>query len=47
MGAAFSLFNNAIQFTYGANLHTEQDRMYWGVGISFVNLSTKVASLVK
>ncbi|HSB13973.1 MAG TPA: hypothetical protein VLE22_05910 [Bryobacteraceae bacterium] len=47
LGVQFSLFNNILQFTYGANLHVEQDRQYWGIGISFVNLTSKVASLIQ
>lgn len=47
LGVQFSLFNNILQFTYGANLHVEQDRQYWGIGISFVNLTTKVAGLIQ
>ncbi|MCI0623916.1 MAG: hypothetical protein L0387_20045 [Acidobacteria bacterium] len=46
LGIQTSLFHNIIQFTYGANLHATQDRTYFGIGISFIQLGTKIASLV-
>jgi len=46
LGGQASLFGNIIQFTFGANLQVEQKRRYFGVGVSFVNLTTKVAGLI-
>jgi hypothetical protein len=46
MGAQFSLFGDVLQFTYGWNLQVEQKRPYFGIGVSFVNISTKIAGLI-
>lgn len=46
MGAQFSLFNNVLQFTYGWNLQADQKRSYVGIGVSFVNVATKIGSLI-
>lgn len=46
MGIQASLFNNILQVTYGWNLHAEQDREYFGIGVSFVNFTSKVAGLI-
>ena len=46
LGAQFSLFNNVLLFNYGANLQAEQNRWYFGIGVSFVNLSTKIAQRI-
>lgn len=46
-GLTFSLFDNALQFTYGWNLNVEQDRRYFGVGFSFFRLADKITTLVK
>ena len=46
LGAQFSLFNNVLQFSYGANLQVEQNRRYFGIGVSFVNLGTRIAQLI-
>lgn len=46
MGIQFSLFNNVLQFTYGANLQVKQDRTYFGIGLSFVNLTSKLKGLI-
>jgi len=45
-GGQFTLFNNVIQIGYGANLQVDQKRAYFGVGVSFVNLTTKLAGLI-
>lgn len=46
LGAQFSLFGNVLQCTYGWNLQAAQKRQYFGIGVSFVNISTKVAGLI-
>jgi len=46
IGPQVSLFGNVLQFTYGWNLHAEQKRQYFGIGVSFVNMATKLTSLV-
>lgn len=46
MGIQGSLFNNIVQVTYGWNLHAEQDREYFGIGVSFVNFTSKVTGLI-
>jgi hypothetical protein len=46
LGCQWSLFGNVLQFTYGANLHVDQKRQYFGIGVSFVNLSSKIAGLI-
>jgi hypothetical protein len=46
LGGQLSLFGNVIQVGYGANLNVDQKRSYFGVGVSFVNLTTKVAGLL-
>lgn len=40
VGAGFvaTLFNNALQFTYGWNLTADEERKYFGVGFSFVRI---------
>jgi len=46
MGGQVTLFGNVIQLGYGANLQVDQKRAYFGVGVSFVNLTTKLAGLI-
>jgi hypothetical protein len=46
MGGQLTLFGNVIQLGYGANLQVDQKRAYFGVGVSFVNLTTKLAGLI-
>ena len=46
LGAQFSLFNNVLQFSLGTNLQAEQNRGYFGIGVSFVNLGTRIAQLI-
>ena len=46
IGPQVSLFGNVLQFTYGWNLHAEQKRQYFGIGVSFVNMATKLTSLI-
>lgn len=46
MGGQFTLFGNVIQLGYGANLQVDQKRTYFGVGVSFVNLTTKIAGMI-
>jgi hypothetical protein len=45
LGVQFSLFNSALQFSYGANLQARQDRTYFGLGVSFVNLGARITGL--
>ncbi len=46
LGGQCSLFGDVLQFTYGANLNADQKRQYVGIGISFVNLTSKITSLI-
>jgi hypothetical protein len=46
LGPQISLFGNILQFTYGWNLQANLKRQYFGVGVSFVNMTTKIASLI-
>lgn len=46
MGIQLSLFRNVVQFTYGYNLHADTDRRYFGVGVSFVDLTKRVKALI-
>jgi hypothetical protein len=46
IGGQFSLFGDVLQFTYGANLQVQQKRQYFGIGVSFVSLSTKISGLI-
>jgi hypothetical protein len=46
LGGQLTLFANVIQVGYGANLQVDQKRAYFGVGVSFVNLTTKIAGLI-
>jgi hypothetical protein len=46
MGLQLSFFNNVLQVTYGWNLQAEQDREYFGVGLSFVNLTQSLRRLI-
>ena len=41
-GLVLTLFDNALQFTYGWNLNVDEKREYFGVGFSFVELIRKV-----
>lgn len=41
-GLVFSLFDNAIQATYGVNLTSRAPRSYWGLGFSFVGIAEKL-----
>ena len=47
MGILVSFFDNALQLSYGFNLHVEKRRQYVGVGVSFVNISSRVSSLLE
>ena len=46
LGGQFSLFGNVLQFTYGANLQVDHKRSYFGIGVSFVNLTSKISGLI-
>ena len=44
-GLVVSLFDNALQFTYGLNLtagNTWAERSYFGIGFSFINLGRRI-----
>lgn len=45
MGIQGSLFSGVLQFTYGWNLNAQEKRTYVGIGISFVNLASKLSDL--
>ncbi|MYC68995.1 MAG: hypothetical protein F4X12_22025 [Acidobacteriia bacterium] len=47
MGVQFSLFNNVLVFSYGANLQAERSRWYYGIGLSFVQLGGKIADEIR
>jgi hypothetical protein len=46
LGVQVSLFSNILQLSYGWNLQAEQDRQYFGVGVSFVNLANRLTGLI-
>jgi hypothetical protein len=46
MGLQGSLFNGVLQVTYGWNLQADKRRNYWGLGVSFVDLSKEIGSLL-
>jgi hypothetical protein len=41
-GLAFSLFNNAVFLTCGADLTTKERLQYYGIGFSFTNIAGKI-----
>ena len=43
LGVQFSLFNNILMFSYGANLQAERNRWYYGIGISFIQLNGAIS----
>jgi len=45
-GGQFTLFSNIVQVGYGVNLQVDQKRQYFSIGLSFVNLATKVGGLL-
>lgn len=47
MGVQFSLLNNVLMFSYGANLQAEKSRFYYGIGLSFVQLGGKIAEEIR
>jgi len=47
VGPTFTLFNGALQFTYGWNLSVNGNPSYVGVGFSFLQLIEKGAKLAK
>jgi hypothetical protein len=46
LGGQITLFTNVLQFGYGANLQVDQKRQYFSVGVSFVNLTSKITGLL-
>jgi hypothetical protein len=47
VGPTISIFNNALQFTYGWNLNVDQRRRYVGIGFGFVEVGKTFASFLK
>lgn len=47
MGVQVSLFNNVLVLSYGANLQAERSRWYYGIGLSFVQLGSKIAEEIR
>ena len=43
LGLVFSLFGSTIQVSYGWNLHVDDHRKYWAIGIGFVELADRIA----
>jgi hypothetical protein len=46
LGGQLTFFGNVVQLGYGANLQVDQKRQYFSVGLSFVNLTTKLSGLI-
>ncbi len=46
-GATFSLFANALQFTYGWNLNVTKHHRYWGIGFGFLQVGEQIAKFAK
>ena len=44
LGGVVHIWDGTVQFTFGRNLSIGQKPWYWGVGLSFVSLSRKIAS---
>jgi len=47
VGPVVSIFNNAVQFTYGWDLNVDQRRRYFGIGFGFVEVGKTFASFLK
>ena len=43
LGVQVSLFNNILMFSYGVNLQAEQNRRYYGIGISIIQLNGAIS----
>jgi hypothetical protein len=46
-GGVVSLFNNALQFTYGVNLNESQKRRYFGIGFGFIEVGKLLSGYLK
>lgn len=46
LGGQLSIFGGVLQAGYGANLQVDQKRQYFSLGLSFVNLATKISGLI-
>jgi hypothetical protein len=46
-GPIVSLFDGALQFTYGRNFSVRRKKAYWGMGFSFIRLASAVVGAVK
>jgi hypothetical protein len=47
VGPVVSLFNNAVQLTYGRNWNVDQRQYYFGMGFGFVEVGKTFASFIK
>jgi hypothetical protein len=47
IGYSLSMFSNAIQFTQGWNLNVDKNRMYYGIGLGFLQVGEEIAKFVK
>jgi len=45
-GVITSLFDNKIQFSYGANLNVERRRTYFGIGFGFIEVGKELAKYI-
>ncbi len=46
VGGVATLFNGALQFTYGRDLTADRDRSYWGIGFSFIRTLSEVKTRI-
>lgn len=46
LGFQLSAFGGVLQAGYGANLQIDQKRQYFSLGLSFVNLASKISGLI-
>jgi hypothetical protein len=46
LGGQVSVFAGVLQAGYGANLQVDQKRQYFSLGLSFVNLASKLSGLI-
>lgn len=43
LGIVFSLFGSTLQISYGWDLHADDHREYWAVGIGFIDLADRIS----
>jgi hypothetical protein len=46
-GGVASLFNNALQFTYGVNINESQKKRYFGFGFGFIEIGKMLSGYLK